>query len=239
MKIEIKSLLNLQERDLELDGCKTEQAAVPGKVAAIQGEIASAKQALEDAKKDLTQKQLLRKQKEVDLDVQENAIRKFGNDLNAIKTNEAYRALLGEIDKAKGVKSGLEDQILQLMDEIDQAQRAWKAKEVESKAHEGDLLKQISDLEAKQQELEQQIQTKETERAEALAALPKMLADQYERVRKGKRGAAVVPIRKEQCGGCHMKVSQNLINELRRGQKLIACEACSRIVYLEETVAAL
>ena len=46
--------------------------------------------------------------------------------------------------------------------------------------------------------------------------------------------AAVVPIRSEQCSGCHMKVSQNLINEVRRGLKLMTCESCSRIVYLEE-----
>ena len=55
-----------------------------------------------------------------------------------------------------------------------------------------------------------------------------------EKLRKGKRGAGIVPIRNEQCSGCHMKVSQNLINEVRRGQKMMTCESCSRIVYLEE-----
>ena len=46
-----------------------------------------------------------------------------------MKTNEAYRALLGEIDKAKLGQSALEDQILQLMEQIDQAGRSWKEKE--------------------------------------------------------------------------------------------------------------
>jgi len=234
----IKSLLNLQERDLDMDRLRAELAAIPAKIAALKGEIQAAKTSLEDAKKDLTQLQLAKKQKELDLDTQEGSIRKHSTELNAVKTNEAYRALLGEIDKAKLEKSALEDQILQIMEQMDQASRIWKEKESGSKANEAGLQKQISDWEAKQQELQQVLSSKESERAQALSALSKGLADHYSKIRTGKRGAAVVPIRKEQCSGCHMKVSQNLINEVRRGQKLMTCESCSRIVYLEEVPAA-
>ena len=238
MKDTIKLLLGLQERDLELDRLRSELSAVPAKISGLKAEIQTAKTALEDAKKEMTQLQLAKKQKELDLDSQESAIRKHSTELNAVKTNEAYRALLGEIEKAKQEKSALEDQILQIMEQGDQAGRVWKEKESGSKSHEADLLKQISDWESKQKELEQLISSKDAERTQALSSLSKNLADQYSKLRIGYRGAAVVPIRKEQCSGCHMKVSQNLINEVRRAQKLMTCESCSRIVYLEEAVAA-
>ena len=235
MKDTIKLLLGLQERDLELDRLKAELAAIPAKIVGLKGEIQAAKAALEEAKKEMTQMQLAKKQKELDLEGQENSIRKHSTELNSIKTNEAYRALMGEIDKAKEEKSALEDQILQIMEQLDQATRVWKEKEAGSKSHEADVLKQISDWEAKQKELEQSLAGKQAEREQAFAALPKNLGDQYNQLRSGKRtGAAVVPIRSEQCSGCHMKVSQNLINEVRRGQKLMTCESCSRIVYLDE-----
>jgi predicted nucleic acid-binding Zn-ribbon protein len=238
MKDAIKTLLALQERDLELDRLSAELRAVPGKIAALKGQIQAAKLVLEEAKKESTALQMTRKQKELDLETAENAIRKHSTDLNAIKTNEAYRALLGEIEKAKNEKSALEDQVLQLMDQSDQAIRFWKDKEAVFKRDEVDFLKQIGDWEVRQEALRQEIADKEAQRREAAAALPHLMAEHYERVRKGKKGAALVPIRKEQCSGCHMKVSQNLINEVRRGQKLIPCESCSRIVYLEEVVAA-
>lgn len=237
MNDSIRSLLALQEKDLELDRLTSELAAIPRKISAIKEQIQTAKTALEDAKKESTQLQMARKQKELDLEAQETAIRKYSTDLNAIKTNDAYRALLGEIEKAKSEKSALEDQILLLMEQSDQANRAWKEKETAFKGSEGDLLRQIADLETRQKELQQQIAEKQTQRAETAAALPRMQSDHYERVRKGKKGAALVPILKEQCSGCHMKVSQNLINEVRRGQKLIPCESCSRIVYLEDVPA--
>ncbi len=238
MKDDIKLLLSLQERDLELDRLQNELASVPGRVAGLKGEIQAEKTALESAKKELNQFQLTKKQKELDLDVQETAIRKHSTDLNAIKTNEAYKALLGEIDKAKQVKSSLEDQILQLMEQIDQATKVWKQKEADSQGHETTLQQQILEWEARGKELEKTIAAKQAERAQALASLAKPLAHQYSTLRNGKRGATVVPILKGQCSGCHMKVSQNLIVELRRGHKIVSCESCSRIVYLEEVPAA-
>jgi predicted nucleic acid-binding Zn-ribbon protein len=181
---------------------------------------------------------MTRKQKELDLETQEGSIRKHSTELNAVKTNDAYRALMGEIEKAKQIQSALEDEILQLMEQVDQATKSWKEKEASFRANESGLLKQISEFETKQKDLEQTLTGKQAERQAAFDALPKNLSAQYEKIRKGKRGAPLVPIRSEQCSGCHMKVSQSLINEVRRGQKMITCESCSRIVYLEDAVAA-
>ncbi len=238
MKDIIKSLLALQDRDLDLDRLRADLASIPAKIVKLKSDIQAAKTALEDAKKDMIQLQMAKKQKELDLDTQEGAVRKHSTELNSVKTNEAYRALLGEIEKAKQEKSGLEDQILQIMEQLDQAAKVWKDKEATSKTDEAALQKQISDWEAKQAEIEQTIAAKELEREQAFSGLSKSLAESYKKLRNGYRGAAVVPIRKEQCSGCHMKVSQNLINEVRRGQKLVSCESCSRIVYLEEAIVA-
>src|ERR1700679_3526932 len=108
----IKQLLNVQERDAEMDGFRMESAAIPKRVAALKAEIQANKTALENAKKDLLQFQLAKKEKDMDLETREASIRKHSGELNAVKTNEAYRALVGEIDKAKQEKSAFEDEVL-------------------------------------------------------------------------------------------------------------------------------
>src|ERR1019366_6536341 len=110
------------------------------------------------------QLQLAKKQKDLDLDAQEASIRKHSTELNAVKTNEAYRALMGEIEKAKLGKSALEDQILQIMEQIDQANESWREKEAGSKNNESGWLAQISDWEAKQKQLEPALAAKQAER---------------------------------------------------------------------------
>jgi uncharacterized protein len=238
MNESIKQLLQLQQRDAELDRMNGELSSIPATIASLRGKIQENKLALENAKKDQIQLQLAKKQKDLDLDAQEAAVRKHTTELNSVKSNEMYKALLSEIDKAKQSKSTLEDQILEIMEKTDQATKVWKDKESSAKGIEADLQKQIGDCEAKQKEIEGQISAKAGEREASAGQLPKALGTQYSRLREGKRTNPVAPIRNEQCSGCHMKVSQNLINEVRRGLKLMSCENCSRIVYLEEDATA-
>ncbi len=128
MNDNIKQLLQLQERDSDLDRVRAEAASIPAKITALKTEIQTNKSALENAKQDLTQFQVAKKQKDLDLESREAAIRKHSGDLNAVKTNDAYRALLGEIEKAKQDRSALEDDVLRLMEQIDQANKIWKEK---------------------------------------------------------------------------------------------------------------
>ncbi|OGR91715.1 MAG: hypothetical protein A2992_08415 [Elusimicrobia bacterium RIFCSPLOWO2_01_FULL_59_12] len=234
MQEAVKQLLSLQERDLELDRLQGELAAIPKEIAAINKRIEAERAALEDSKKELTQLQMQRKEKEVDLSAKEDAVRKHTAELNAIKSNDAYRAMLGEIEKAKQEKSTLEDEILQLMDKVDQSQRAWKERETAAKTTETERQRQIADWDSKQKNLEEQIALKQKSRDELAAAYTPSLVETYLRLRQGKQVAVIVPIKAEQCSGCHMKVSHNLINEVKRGMSLMACEHCFRLVYLEE-----
>lgn len=233
----IKQLLILQERDLEIDRLYNESEKVPKDIGAIKKQMADEKAALEDSKKELTHVQGERKEKEAALSAKEELVRKHSAELNGLKSNEAYRAMIGEIDKAKQDRSLLEDEILQLMDKVDQAQRTWRERETAAKSVEGERQKAISDLEAKQKSLEEQIVQKQKERDELATGYPKPIMQRYQTLRQGKRISVVVPIKAEQCSGCHMKLSPNLINEVKRGQMVMFCEHCSRIVYLEEVVA--
>ena len=235
MQEPIKQLLGLQERDLELDRLRAELAAVPKAIEGIKKQTEAERTALEESKKELTQMQLQRKEKEVDLETKEGEIRKHTTELNAIKSNDAYRSMLGEIEKIKQEKSTLEDLILQLMDKVDQAQHSWKAREAAFKTAEGEGQRKIADWESKQKNLEEQIAQKQKERDDLAAGYPPKVVEGYQRLRNGKPGAVIVPIRAEQCAGCHMRVSHNLVNEVKRGQAINFCEHCQRIVYLEES----
>jgi predicted nucleic acid-binding Zn-ribbon protein len=237
MNESIKQLLALQQRDLELDKVRADLASIPAKISGLKTKIETNKSELEAAKKDLNQLQVLKKQKDLDLESREAAIRKHTGELNAVKSNDAYKALLGEIEKAKRDKSALEDEILQIMEQIDQAGKVWKDKESAAKGVQAAFQGEISDLESKQKAMQDSVASKQAERDAAAAAIARPLSEQYDRLRGNKRTNAVVALKNEQCVGCHMKVSQNLINEVRRGQKIMTCEMCSRIVYLEDAPA--
>src|SRR4051812_19688815 len=97
----IKQLLTIQERDLELDKLQAEITAIPREIAAIQRQIEAEKAALEDSKKELTHVLTERKEKEAQLASKEESVRKHMAELNSIKSNDAYRSMMGEIEKSK------------------------------------------------------------------------------------------------------------------------------------------
>lgn len=57
----------------------------------------------------------------------------------------------------------------------------------------------------------------------------------YERLLRNKRDRVVVPIENRCCSGCHIMLTAQDENLVRKGERLIFCEHCSRIHYWQET----
>ena len=57
----------------------------------------------------------------------------------------------------------------------------------------------------------------------------------YERLLKNKKDRVVVPIETRTCSGCHIALTAQHENLVRKGERLIFCEHCSRILYWQES----
>lgn len=59
----------------------------------------------------------------------------------------------------------------------------------------------------------------------------------YERLLKNKKDRVIVPIQNRTCSGCHIALTPQHENIVRKGENLVFCEHCSRIHYWQEVVA--
>lgn len=59
----------------------------------------------------------------------------------------------------------------------------------------------------------------------------------YERLLKNKRDRVIVPIENRCCSGCHIMLTAQDENMVRKGEHLVFCEHCSRILYWQESEA--
>ena len=57
----------------------------------------------------------------------------------------------------------------------------------------------------------------------------------YERLLRNKKDRVVVPLENRCCSGCHIMLTAQHENLVRRGERLIFCEHCSRIHYWQES----
>lgn len=57
----------------------------------------------------------------------------------------------------------------------------------------------------------------------------------YERLLRNKKDRVVVPIENRCCSGCHIMLTAQDENMVRKGERLVFCEHCSRIHYWQES----
>lgn len=73
------------------------------------------------------------------------------------------------------------------------------------------------------------------ERESLTHGISKRLLRTYERMRESRlKSNAVVPVINGVCQGCYMVVTKSVIMELKRGEDLVLCEHCGRILLLSD-----
>ena len=159
---------------------------------------------------------------------------KSNEKLRAVKTNKEYQSTLKEIEEIRKKNSGIEDQMLEKLESIENAEKAIKEQE-------GELAAFVNQCQEKKEALAVRIarerETVETLREKKMQisakADPKSIAI-LEDVRKKVRGLPVVPVQKAICMGCHMNIPPQLFNELQRFDEIRHCPHCQRIIYWQE-----
>ncbi|MFH1282921.1 MAG: C4-type zinc ribbon domain-containing protein [bacterium] len=236
MKDSLKQLLDLQQKDLYIDSLTEELEDLPVEIENLKSELEVRRKEFEDFKKENNQRLVGKKSKEGELDGKEKEIIKHNQELNTVKTNEAYRAILKEIDKCKQQKDILEEEILTLMEGIDTFNKEVKKREQGLKKDEADSQRKIGELEntIKSKTLERETKIKEC--GEFSKTINGAALQRYQYIRKAEKGTAVVPINNNMCGGCHMELPPHTLNVALTNKDLVICETCSRILYTEKAV---
>ncbi len=228
---QIKILAELQKIDGEIYQLKKELSAHPALQRKIDAEFEKKKVGIKAAEEEFKKFQMKQKEKEVDLLSKEEKIKKLQAQLYQLKSNREYAAMDLEIKGLKADKSVLEEEILKCLDTSDQVKSKFE-KEKEFLASEEKKAKtEIEALKRKTEEIGAAIQAHEEKRKEHLPSIDPKLILQYERILAKREGLALVPVRNNSCGGCHLELPPQAVHEIRLQDKLIMCESCARILY--------
>lgn len=234
IKEQIRFLVQLQEIDSKIYSLQREKDDLPRQVAELQNRFDEKKinlKSLEEKEKALAVK---RKEKEIDLGSKEENIRKLNNQLSLLKTNKEYQAMLAQIASLKTDTSVLEEEILKSMDEQDTL-KAEVAKEKSYLAEEEKKFQEAKKkIDERLKEIECSISDFVVRRSRIIPSLDKRAYATYERILKGKDGLALVKVKEYACQGCYIGVTPQIVNEIKMQDKIITCESCARILYLEE-----
>lgn len=155
--------------------------------------------------------------------------------------------------KNKDIQTEKELKALQLEEEIAKEQISFANEEIErldtlASAKEEEL-KELQEKLAEEEESIKDIQlavdntieeiNKERnvvyqERSELLEKFDNKILTFYEKIKRWAKDSAVVPVKKQACYGCYMKINDKTYAEVIKSEEIINCPHCGRILYKED-----
>src|ERR1700720_3987129 len=132
----IPHLIELQRVDHLIAAVRTEIETFPKRVREADAKLSGARTAVAAAKEGLVNSQKERKKFELDVQQWKDRAKKYRDQSGAVKTNEAYKALLHEIANADAEAAKGEDLVLDKMMAIEELERRVRRFEADLKESE-------------------------------------------------------------------------------------------------------
>jgi len=160
---------------------------------------------------------------------------KAEKNMEAISTQREYEALDKEIEEAAGKEQEFRNKLQRELRSITELEDNMK----QSQAL---IEQQETELENRRKEVEAEISSKHNQMSDLLEREKALTRDldpevlfKFERIIRNKMGRGIVAIKGGVCMGCHMILPTQFVNNIRKGEEIIFCPYCSRILFYEES----
>jgi uncharacterized protein len=219
-------LTELQNLDNQLSALAEKIKQLPLQLQPYEAACAQAHQTLERLQAEVSQWERQQRVIERDLADSQSALTRTQAKLREVKTNKEYSAVLTEVATAEQRITALEDQILQLMEQTEQQRQTIQMQEQGVREARQKLREQNKHVQAAQESLNQEIASEQEKRQKITSPLDPKLYESYQQLATRHGGRAVVHLRDGVCTGCHLRISPQLIADIRLQQKLYTCPYC-------------
>ena len=231
MEIDFDLIIELQRLDTEIHNASLVLEGIPRLVQDVDKRIQATTKLVADAKDKMSQNQKKRRDLETEVKDIKVQIGKYRRQLNEVKTNKEYTALLKEIEESQHKVDTLEESIIAEMLAADDVEEEIKAALHRQGLDEENLKKEKTVLDEKMKETEAKFAALNKEREALLPRIPREQMMLYEAIYQKKGGNALSPVTGDFCAMCHMRVRPQMLNEIRDKLAVILCENCGRILY--------
>ncbi|MEN3013049.1 MAG: C4-type zinc ribbon domain-containing protein [Endomicrobiia bacterium] len=233
----LQKLVKLQKYDEELRLLDEEINTIPLEIKSQENLLLEEQKTKDEIKERIKKNQVEIKEKEIEIQSIEQQIKKHIQELNSVKTNEQYRALLSEIEKLNAQKDAIETEVLILMEELDKENKELKKEEEKLDKIKNLAEQKIKELKELQQQLKQKFDLKLKEREEFASTIEKKYLDIYNNISSKKENAlSAVNFSDNTCEKCNMAITKQEINEIKKYEEFVFCSSCSRILYIAEDI---
>lgn len=233
MSTTIARLVTLQEHDRRAVRLEKESEDVPARSAHIEASIQKEKDAVAEAQDRLNHQLSAAKQVELDVESSKERIATLRNQQFQVKSNDDYRTLEREIATVEEGIRKLEDSEIEIMERMEEAKSFINEKESELKRGEAQVTVHLDSLNKRLADIKVEMKQLEVERTSLLEGIDPDWLARYERLLAHTGDYALVAVHNGGCGRCHMKLPPQVSHDARKGDSIVSCPYCGRMLYCQ------
>jgi len=232
VKAELEKLIDLQKTDSEIRRLKQSLNTADARRAEIEREFEKHAFSIREIQDRRTQLQSARS--ELDKHIAENKtyLERAERNLKHAQNQKEYETAMRETDALQKQVAAYETQTLENMTSLEEVD-----KEIEGRADEINTIDQkrsdaLAEFDAQIEKDRADLKRVEGGREDVFKTLPTNLAAVYNRLSQRSRdGIAVAEVVNGSCSACFMALRPQMLVEVKRGEQIITCESCTRILY--------
>ncbi len=235
----LESLLVLQELELQIVDIRRQLAERQRGVERQRAKQQAAEQALAAEREELRRAQMEQDELDVDLKARAAHVAKLRDNLNSVRTNKEYAAVLSQLNNEKADMTRLEARAFELLAAVEARKKSVAERQEAVQLEEqrlANLRGQLAQAEASFADRLSALEQKRKAAADGIQGKDLALFNRISERYDGEVMARVLqvhPRRQEYiCEGCNMSLAAERANALLSRDEVITCDNCGRILYM-------
>ncbi|HED6646934.1 TPA: zinc ribbon domain-containing protein [Campylobacter coli] len=230
----LEQLVLLSKIDQEIDSFEPKMESISKTLKDAENKIAKFNVELNNLENEIQDVENQKVQNNAHISEFSAKIKELSKKSGAVKTEKEANALKIEEDIAKEQLDAANDEIVRL-DKILENKELFKKELLEERAKEEQNLDEIRvSISSQMDGLEKERMNVYTKKTKLIAEMNQKVLSFYEKIRKWAKNTAVVPVKKQACYGCFMKIYDKTYLSVIKGEEIITCPHCGRILYKEQ-----
>jgi predicted nucleic acid-binding Zn-ribbon protein len=232
VKAELQQLVALQNLDSSIRKLQADLEAIPQRRAEIELEFDRRAFEIRSLENVRDEARHARTRLETEVGEQRTRVERAERNLMSSRKQDEYTAAIREADAARKQITTLETQILEQMEAAEKAEASLVERADEVASLNSDREAKLREFDEETRQQAEKLASNRAERERLVAALPKAMGSLYVRISARIRdGVAVAEARNGACMACFMALRPQAMAQVRRGDEVVTCENCNRILY--------
>jgi predicted nucleic acid-binding Zn-ribbon protein len=231
---QIAQLVALQKVDDAIHTVKNELEQAPLEVSGLEERFATLTEQRDRILDKLEHLHEQERRLAIEIDDDAARIKKSKNKLMQVGNTREYNAMLREMDNMEKSNRSREEEKLTLQEalQIENANLEETSRHYETLKAE--LEEKRDNLQTRMDAARRVLEELRKKRAGMGVEIPSPVFSRYEFIRRRLDHPVIVPVNQGVCSGCHIAIPPQSFIELQRGQQILSCPNCQRLIYWDE-----